>query len=103
MSVIKKCALVTGEDPRLHGLYHNCGYNSAGMMLGGGCGEQMAIWITKGRPDLHMLSYDIRYDIKLTSRRKPNHRYPIVSHVIPQPNPTQSKSASLTLIYVTLT
>nr|CAD7266528.1 unnamed protein product [Timema shepardi] len=49
-----------GEDPRLHGLYHSCGYNSAGMMLGGGCGEQLAKWIIQGRPDLHMFNYDIR-------------------------------------------
>nr|CAD7406966.1 unnamed protein product [Timema poppensis] len=50
-----------GEDPRLHGLYHSCGYNSAGMMLGGGCGEQLAKWIIQGRPDLHMFNYDIRW------------------------------------------
>lgn len=34
--------------------------NSAGMMLGVGCAEQVAIWITKGRPDLPMFNYDIR-------------------------------------------
>nr|CAD7572946.1 unnamed protein product [Timema californicum] len=51
---------IIGEDPRLHGLYHSCGYNSAGMMLGGGCGEQLAKWIIQGRPDLHMFNYDIR-------------------------------------------
>lgn len=49
-----------GEDPRLHGMYHNCGFNSCGMMLAGGCGIQMAQWIVNGRPDLHMFSYDIR-------------------------------------------
>lgn len=49
-----------GEDPRLQGLFHGCGFNSAGMMLGGGCGEQLALWIINGRPDLHMYSYDIR-------------------------------------------
>jgi sarcosine dehydrogenase len=49
-----------GEDPRLHGLYHNCGYNAAGTMLGGGCGDQLAQWIVNGRPDLHMFDYDIR-------------------------------------------
>ncbi|XP_063232668.1 sarcosine dehydrogenase, mitochondrial [Bacillus rossius redtenbacheri] len=51
---------IMGEDPRLLGLYHSCGYNSAGMMLGGGCGEQIAQWIVHGRPDLHMFNYDIR-------------------------------------------
>lgn len=49
-----------GEDPRLHGLFHNCGYNAAGTMLGGGCGDQLAQWIVHGRPDLHMFDYDIR-------------------------------------------
>lgn len=52
--------VVAGEDPRLHGLYHNCGYNAAGTMLGGGCGDQLAQWIVHGRPDLHMFDYDIR-------------------------------------------
>ncbi|KAJ4441684.1 hypothetical protein ANN_11542, partial [Periplaneta americana] len=49
-----------GEDPRLRGMFQNCGYNSSGMMLGGGCGIQIAQWIVNGRPDLHMFSYDIR-------------------------------------------
>lgn len=51
---------ILGEDPRLRGMYHNCGFNSSGMMLAGGCGIQMAQWIVNGRPDLHMFSYDIR-------------------------------------------
>lgn len=34
---------IMGPDPRLIGLVHNCGYNSAGMMFGGGCGEQVRI------------------------------------------------------------
>ncbi|KDR18080.1 Sarcosine dehydrogenase, mitochondrial, partial [Zootermopsis nevadensis] len=49
-----------GEDPRLHGLYHNCGYNAAGTMLSGGCSDQLAQWIIHGRPTLHMFDYDIR-------------------------------------------
>lgn len=32
---------ILGPDPRLIGLFHNCGFNSAGMMFGGGCGEQV--------------------------------------------------------------
>ena len=51
---------IMGEDPQCYGLFHSCGYNSAGMMLGGGCGEQIAHWIINGRPDKHMFSYDIR-------------------------------------------
>lgn len=49
-----------GPDPRLIGLFHNCGYNSAGMMFGGGCGEQLAKWIVSGRPDFHMFNFDVR-------------------------------------------
>lgn len=49
-----------GEDPRVRGLFHGCGFNSSGMMLGGGCGEQLAHWVMNGRPLLHMYAYDIR-------------------------------------------
>lgn len=49
-----------GPDPRLDGVFHSCGYNSAGMMFGGGCGEQLAHWIQHGRPELNMFSFDVR-------------------------------------------
>lgn len=49
-----------GPDPRLDGLFHSCGFNSAGMMFGGGCGEQMAHWIEHGRPELNMFAFDVR-------------------------------------------
>lgn len=49
-----------GPDPRLDGLFHSCGFNSAGMMFGGGCGEQLAHWIEHGRPEFHMFSFDVR-------------------------------------------
>ncbi|XP_076284985.1 E3 ubiquitin-protein ligase HERC2 isoform X2 [Lasioglossum baleicum] len=49
-----------GEDPRCSGLFHSCGYNSSGMMLGGGCGKQISQWIINGRPDYYMFNYDIR-------------------------------------------
>ncbi len=32
---------IMGPDPRLDGLFHNCGFNSAGMMFGGGCGYRL--------------------------------------------------------------
>lgn len=51
---------LVGEDPRLHGMFHNCGFNSAGVMLGGGCGDQIAQWIINGRPSIHMYSCDVR-------------------------------------------
>ncbi|KAL4706840.1 hypothetical protein ACJJTC_010074 [Scirpophaga incertulas] len=49
-----------GEDPNVFGLYHNCGYNSAGMMFSAGCGIQMAEWILTGRPTYNMFTFDIR-------------------------------------------
>lgn len=42
---------ILGPDPRLIGLFHNWGYNSAGMMYSGGAGEQLTQWILHGRPD----------------------------------------------------
>lgn len=59
-----------GPDPRLQGLFHSCGFNSAGMMLGGGCAEQLAEWVINGRPSLHMFNYDIaRYTEKQRTDR----------------------------------
>jgi len=51
---------IMGEDPRVRGFYHGCGFNSSGMMLGAGCGNQLAHWIVDGRPTLDMSGYDIR-------------------------------------------
>lgn len=53
-----------GEDPKIRGFFYGCGFNSSGMMLGGGCGEQLAQWIIQGRPELHMYAYDIRWDFE---------------------------------------
>lgn len=52
--------LVAGEDPTVEGFFHCCGFNSAGMMLGGGCGDQIAKWVVHGRPEIDMFGYDIR-------------------------------------------
>ncbi|XP_048481965.1 sarcosine dehydrogenase, mitochondrial [Plutella xylostella] len=49
-----------GEDPNIFGLYHNCGYNSAGIMFSAGCGIQLAEWIVSGRPHYNMFTFDIR-------------------------------------------
>ncbi|KAB1280504.1 Sarcosine dehydrogenase; mitochondrial [Camelus dromedarius] len=49
-----------GEAPELRGFYLGCGFNSAGMMLGGGCGQELAHWIVHGRPEKDMHGYDIR-------------------------------------------
>lgn len=49
-----------GEDPDLRGFFHGCGFNSLGMNAGGGCGQQLALWLLCGRPQLDMYAYDIR-------------------------------------------
>lgn len=49
-----------GPDPLISGLFHNVGFNSAGMMFGGGCANQLAHWIVHGRPELYMFAYDVR-------------------------------------------
>nr|XP_027797943.1 sarcosine dehydrogenase, mitochondrial [Marmota flaviventris] len=49
-----------GEAPELRGFFLGCGFNSAGMMLGGGCGQELAHWIIHGRPEKDMYGYDIR-------------------------------------------
>ncbi|XP_042193532.1 sarcosine dehydrogenase, mitochondrial [Callorhinchus milii] len=49
-----------GEAPELRGFFLGCGFNSAGMMLGGGCGKELAHWIIHGSPEKDMFGYDIR-------------------------------------------
>ncbi|KAF0730620.1 hypothetical protein Ae201684P_021867 [Aphanomyces euteiches] len=60
-----------GELPGVKGFYLGCGFNSAGIMLSGGCGEQIANWITKGGPTIDMFSYDVNrfYPSMLGNRR----------------------------------
>ncbi len=50
---------IMGEDPRVRGYFHGCGFNSSGMMLGGGAGQQLAHWIVNGRPEIDMHEYDV--------------------------------------------
>jgi sarcosine dehydrogenase len=49
-----------GEVPECRGFYLGCGFNSAGIMLSGGCGRELAQWIVHGHPTLDMYGYDIR-------------------------------------------
>ncbi|KFQ59801.1 hypothetical protein N334_04309, partial [Pelecanus crispus] len=49
-----------GEAPEVRGFFLGCGFNSAGMMLGGGCGRELAHWVIHGRPEKDMYGYDIR-------------------------------------------
>ncbi|XP_078406384.1 sarcosine dehydrogenase, mitochondrial isoform X1 [Cetorhinus maximus] len=60
-----------GEAPELRGFYLGCGFNSAGMMLGGGCGKELAHWVIHGRPEKDMYGYDIcRFHHSLTNNNR---------------------------------
>jgi len=47
-----------GPQRGLNGFFNACGFNSMGMLLGGGCGQQLAYWITEGTPRLDMFGMD---------------------------------------------
>uniref|UniRef100_V5H2K8 Sarcosine dehydrogenase, mitochondrial n=1 Tax=Anoplophora glabripennis TaxID=217634 RepID=V5H2K8_ANOGL len=51
---------VMGEDPKCVGLFQGSGFNSLGLQLSGGAGEQLATWVVLGRPEIPMDKYDIR-------------------------------------------
>eukprot|EP00794_Sanderia_malayensis_P015715 gene15715-17300_t len=60
-----------GPDPDVRGYNHCCGFNSSGIMLAGGCGNQMAEWIVNGQPTLDMFGFDIRrFHKSLTSNSR---------------------------------
>jgi len=48
-----------GEVPGMRGMWLNCGFNSAGLMLSGGCGHEIAHWIVHGCSSIDMFGYDI--------------------------------------------
>ena len=41
-------------------LFIGAGFNSAGIMLSGGCGQQLAEWMVDGHPSLDVFGYDVR-------------------------------------------
>lgn len=47
-----------GPFPGLQGLYLACGFNSMGLMLGGGVGRELTEWILKGSPKVDLFSFD---------------------------------------------
>lgn len=49
---------LVGPQPGVRGFWQACGFNSMGMMLSGGMGEQLAQWITTGAPSVDMFSYE---------------------------------------------
>mmetsp|Transcript_50342 Transcript_50342/g.108458 ORF Transcript_50342/g.108458 Transcript_50342/m.108458 type:complete len:906 (-) Transcript_50342:62-2779(-) len=50
---------LVGPDVDLNGFFHCCGFNSMGMMLGGGVGREVAEWVVKGSPGVDMFNMDV--------------------------------------------
>jgi len=50
---------LVGPDVELRGLTHCCGFNSMGMMLGGGVGREVSAWIVEGSPRVDLFSMDV--------------------------------------------
>lgn len=50
---------LVGPDVELGGFVHCCGFNSLGMMLGGGVGREVAAWVTEGAPTLDIFPMDV--------------------------------------------
>jgi sarcosine dehydrogenase len=48
-----------GPHPDVQGLWCFSGFNSAGIMLSGGAGHELAQWMAAGHPSLDMYGYDI--------------------------------------------
>lgn len=49
---------LVGPQPGINGFFQACGFNSMGMMMGGGVGREIAYWITEGSPRLDMFGFD---------------------------------------------
>jgi len=47
-----------GPEPLVRGLFHACGFNSMGLMLGGGVGRELTKWILTGSPEVDLFSFD---------------------------------------------
>jgi len=50
---------LVGPDVDLGGFFHCCGFNSMGMMLGGGIGREVAAWATEGSPTVDLFGMDV--------------------------------------------
>jgi len=50
---------LVGPDVEVNGFMHCCGFNSMGMMLGGGVGREVAAWVVDGAPTLDIFGMDV--------------------------------------------
>eukprot|EP01063_Lacrimia_lanifica_P025208 TRINITY_DN3298_c0_g1_i1.p1 TRINITY_DN3298_c0_g1~~TRINITY_DN3298_c0_g1_i1.p1 ORF type:complete len:908 (+),score=248.51 TRINITY_DN3298_c0_g1_i1:71-2794(+) len=49
---------LVGPHPGVRGMFNACGFNSMGMMLGGGMGREAATWMAEGSPSLDLFAFD---------------------------------------------
>nr|XP_009857807.1 sarcosine dehydrogenase, mitochondrial-like isoform X1 [Ciona intestinalis] len=60
-----------GESTQVRGYFHGSGFNSGGMMLGGGAGRQLAHWVIHGKPEIDLVNCDIRrHPVNLSNPNK---------------------------------
>ena len=48
-----------GPQPGVNGFFQACGFNSMGMMLGGGVAREVATWLCEGSAELDLFSFDV--------------------------------------------
>jgi len=62
---------IMGESPLLRGFFYGSGFNSGGMMMGGGAGRQIALLALRGYPEYDIFNCDVkRFQPKLSSFNK---------------------------------
>mmetsp|Transcript_55295 Transcript_55295/g.124165 ORF Transcript_55295/g.124165 Transcript_55295/m.124165 type:complete len:921 (-) Transcript_55295:8-2770(-) len=49
---------LVGPQPGVRGLFNACGFNSMGLMLGGGVGREVTNWIVSGAPSVDLFGFD---------------------------------------------
>lgn len=50
---------LVGPQPGVNGFFQACGFNSMGMMLGGGMAREVATWLCEGSAKLDVFSFDV--------------------------------------------
>jgi len=51
---------IMGESPQLRGFFYGSGFNSGGMMMGGGAGRQIALLALRGYPEFDIFNCDVK-------------------------------------------
>jgi len=100
---------LVGPDVDLRGFVHCCGFNSMGMMLGGGIGREVASWIVDGSPTVDLFSMDVarfhpssaRDDIWVEDRTHESYAK-TYSVVFPHDEPLAGRSFRKSALYDTL-